>query len=90
MSFFFNEWTGKRASGGGGLVKGSLVPGTPSSYPRCHTHPGLGFTHGAKRESQHSLSWRHLAMMVARDRGTARGILWRAFKRPPCSKSIFV
>ena len=26
---------------------------------------------------------------VAGDRATARGILWRAFKRPPCSESIF-
>lgn len=29
-------------------------------------------------------------MRVAGDTGTARGILWRAFKRPPCSESIFV
>lgn len=32
----------------------------------------------------------HPAGRVAGDRGTARGILWRAFKRPPCSESIFV
>lgn len=36
------------------------------------------------------LSRRHPAMRVAGDTGTARGILWRAFKRPPCSESIFV
>ena len=29
-------------------------------------------------------------MRVAGDRRTARGILWRAFKRPPCLGSIFV
>lgn len=90
MSFFFHEWAGKRASRG--CFKGSLVPGRPTSYSRCHTHPGLGFNHGAKWESQHSasLSWRHPAIMVAGDRRTARGILWRAFKRPPCKESIFV
>lgn len=90
MSFFFHEWAGIRASRG--HFKGNLVPGKPTSYSRCYTLPGLGFSLGAQRESQYlpPPSWRHLATMVAGDRGTARGILWRAFKRLPCSESIFV
>lgn len=83
MIFFFNEWSGTRASRG--HFKGSLVPERPTSNSRCYTPPGLGFSLGAQRESQYPL-----AMLVVGDRGTARGIPWRAFKSLPCSESIFV
>lgn len=57
----------------------------PVRLTQCSPPLGLG----PQRESQHppkpapAPSWRHPAARPAGDRGTARGIPWRAFKRLP-------
>lgn len=70
----------------------NIMPG-PARPTWCPWPGSLGL--GSQRESgtlpfaPFPRSWRHW-VRVAGDRRTARGIPWRAFKRPPCLGSIFV